>query len=152
VSEEKIAIREMTIADYDDLVGLWTACEGIVLRPEDSRQGLARFLQRNPELSLVARSETGFLGQREGEAEGGIVGAVLCGHDGRRGTIRHLAVLPDYRRQGIGRQLVEQCLCRLRAEGILRCNAFIHRENPGAAEFWITIGWDDREDLRMISR
>ena len=160
MSEPKIAIREMSIADYDDLVNLWDACEGIVLRPEDSREGLARFLQRNPGLSLVARLDTGSLrrivgenvGANVGRDVGRIVGGVLCGHDGRRGTIRHLAVMPGHRRRGIGRRLVEQCLGRLRAEGIVGCNAFIHRENPEAVEFWIRTGWGDREDLRMISR
>src|SRR5271154_5438166 len=93
-------ITVMQPDDYDEVIALWQRCEGVGLTPSDSREAVHSFLVRNPALSLVARHA------------GQIVGAVLCGHDGRRGYIYHLAVSPEHRQQGIGKAIVNECLSR----------------------------------------
>ena len=106
-----MAIQVMTINDYEQVVQLWRATEGVGLHDyEDSKAGIAQYLARNPGMSLVWR-----------EAKQ-IVGAVLCGHDGRRGYLHHLAVATTYRGRGIGVRLVEHALRKLAQEGICKCH------------------------------
>jgi ribosomal protein S18 acetylase RimI-like enzyme len=133
-------IREMTLREYDDILALWQASGGIGLSDSDSRESLAGFLRRNPGLSLVAW------------ADGQLVGAVLCGQDGRRGYIHHLAVRRSHRRRGVGRALAEGCLSALRAVGIDKCHLFVFSRNRGAISFWERIGWSQRTDLIMMSQ
>ena len=90
-----IVIRSMTIDDYDEVYQLWESTEGLVLTDADSKPVVANYLDRNPDISQVALDGTR------------IVGAALCGHDGRRGLLHHLAVLADYRGKGIGRRIVD---------------------------------------------
>jgi putative acetyltransferase len=135
-----MVIREMTIRDYDQVVGLWQNSEGVGLSDADSREGIARFLGRNPGLSFVAR---------HGEH---LVGVVLCGHDGRRGYIHHLAVSKSHRRQGLGRALVERCLSALRRDGIDKCHIFVFAANGDAITFWKNVGWTERVELIMMSQ
>ena len=134
-----IAIIPMTMDDYDEAMALWQVTEGMGLRPADERQHIARYLARNPGLSFVARD-----GKR-------LVGTVLCGHDGRRGYLQHLAVDRAYRRQGIGRALVEQALDALRAININKCHLFVIKTNAPAIDFWKRIGWFERDDLVTMS-
>ena len=134
------SIKEMTIGDYDEVYGLWRATEGIGLSEADSREGIARFLERNPGLSYVARDERGEL-----------VGAALCGHDGRRGYIHHLAVAESARRQGLGRNLVGRCMFCLMQIGIQKCHLFVFGENENAQKFWDSLGWMQRVELVMMS-
>ena len=105
----------------------------------DAPGALERFLDRNPGLSLVARSS------------GGIVGAVLCGHDGRRGYLHHLAVASAERGRGIGRRLAEEAIRRLSLQGIAKCHLFVRIDNSDAAAFWTRLGWEKREDIEMYS-
>ena len=135
-----VTIRQMTIEDYDQVLTLWTAMAGIGLNESDSREGIQRFLDRNPGLSLVA------------EENDSIIGTILCGHDGRRGYLHHLAVSPLRRRQGLGMQLVHVCLDRLRSEGIPRCNIFLLADNPSGREFWKVAGYKARPDLLVMQR
>jgi len=132
-----VTYRPMTIDDYDDVLALWQRCEGIWLHPHagDGREDIARYLARNPGLSLAAR------------VEDALVGAVLCGHDGRRGSLNHLAVAPAYRGQGIGRALVERCLVALGKQGISRCNILVVTENEAGRKFWRRLGWAERGRL-----
>jgi ribosomal protein S18 acetylase RimI-like enzyme len=134
-----LAIEPMTLTSYDQVMALWQATEGVGLSLADSRQAIGFYLARNPGLSLVARQE------------GRLVGAVLCGHDGRRGFIHHLAVRPEARRQGIGRRLVQECLAGLRREGIQKCHLFVFRLNEEAIAFWRAIGFTGRDELSMMS-
>ena len=129
----------MTIDDYDAVLALWKASEGIGLSAADERPAIARYLERNPGMSFVACQE------------GRIVGAVLCGHDGRRGYMHHLAVAPPCRRQGLGRQLVERCLVALAATGIDKCHLFVFGGNSAGVAFWKRIGWTERTDLAILS-
>ena len=135
-----IVIREMTIQDYDEVFALWQASEGVGLSDADSEKGVVCFLERNPGLSFVAH---------DGEY---LVGAVICGHDGRRGYIHHLAVSKSHRRQGLGRALVERCLSALGREGIGKCHIFVFADNQDPIPFWKSIGWTERVELIMMSQ
>ena len=135
-----IVIREMTIQDYAEVLALWQASDGVGLSDADSEEGVTRFLARNTGLSFVAR---------DGEH---LVGAVLCGHDGRRGYIHHLAVSQSHRRQGLGQALVERCLSALRRGGIDKCHLFVFADNQDTIAFWKSIGWTQRVELVMMSQ
>lgn len=134
-----ITLREMTPEDYDAAYALWQASEGIGLGADDSKKGITRFLARNPGLSFVALE-----GRR-------LVGAALCGHDGRRGYIHHLAVAESHRRRGVGRALAAQCLSALKRAGINKCHLFVFARNHPALAFWRTIDWEQRMDLIVMS-
>jgi putative acetyltransferase len=135
-----IEIREFTMEDYDEALALWRASEGISISAADSRENIQRFLARNPGQSFVAR------------ANGRLIGAVLGGHDGRRGFLHHLAVARDARRAGVGNALVARALDGLRAQRITRCHIFVHQNNASATDFWERQGWRERTDLKLMSR
>jgi ribosomal protein S18 acetylase RimI-like enzyme len=135
-----ITIEEFTIEAYAQVYSLWENYDGIGLSGADSRAAIQKYLERNPGLSLIAYDDDS------------IVGSVLCGHDGRRGYIHHLAVRSDYRRQGIGRLLVEKSLAALQSCGIQKCHLFIFNNNTGGIEFWESIGWTYRLDIDLISK
>lgn len=136
-----VAIREMARSDYDSALALWQSTEGMGLSAADSREAIARYLERNPGLSFVAVT-----------GEGALVGAVLCGHDGRRGYLHHLAVREDFRRQGLARALVERCLACLKAEGIDKCHIFVYHTNTLGRNFWQGMDWAERETLVIMSK
>jgi len=134
-------IRRMTLADYEPVIALWRALPGIGLDDDsDSRKGIARYLKRNPGLSFVAL------------AQGTVVGAVLSGHDGRRGYLHHLAVAPTHRKLGIGKALTQRCLEALGRNGIPKCNIFLYRSNAKGRAFWKHNGWDLRQDLSILQK
>lgn len=102
-------IRTMTIEDYDEVYALWTKIRGFGLRSvDDSREGIARFLKRNPTTSVVAVED------------GKVVGSILCGHDGRRGCLYHVCVDEDYRRRGIGKSMVVKAMEELKKNRSIR--------------------------------
>jgi ribosomal protein S18 acetylase RimI-like enzyme len=133
--------QPMEKGDLAEVIQFWRGMEGIGLNESDSYSALSHYLRRNPGLSWVARNR-----DRE------LIGAVLCGHDGRRGYLHHLAVARDYRREGIGRALVERCLSSLREMKILKCNVFLFHQNPEGQGFWEAMGWKGREDLFLMQR
>jgi ribosomal protein S18 acetylase RimI-like enzyme len=135
-----ISYSPMTAADLHSVHELWGQTDGVGLTESDAPRVLQAFLDRNPNLSLVARD-----GPR-------LVGAVLCGHDGRRGFLYHLAVIPEYRGRGVGRRIVETCLAALSALGILKCNIFLYVDNEAGHRFWDRCGWSVRGDLRIMQR
>jgi putative acetyltransferase len=132
-----ISIRAFRISDYDRVHTIWIDAEGVGLNESDNRKAIGLYLKRNPGLSQVAVS-----GNR-------VVGIVLCGHDGRRGYLHHLAVTRKWRRRGIRRALVATCLAGLRKEGIPKCNLFVYATNKPGKTFWRRLGWDVRSDLRL---
>lgn len=132
-------IRIMTINDYDSVIALMNSTPGVSVRDADSRESTSRYLQRNPGMSFVA------------EVDAALVGCVMCGHDGRRGYLQHLVVVPDYRRQGIANALVEHCLVRLESEGILKCHLDVFKTNHAAADYWTQQGWQLRTDIDRYS-
>lgn len=134
-------LRPMLLADYAAVRRLWEQTEGMGLNESDTSEAIALFLERNPELSLVITAPSG-----------AIVGAVLCGHDGRRGYLHHLAVARFERGQGLGRLLVNECLRRLRALGIAKCNIYLFATNEAGRSFWLHEGWAVRDDLVVMQR
>lgn len=129
-------IRAMKTEDYDQVYALWMTIKGFGIRSiDDSREGVERFLKRNPTTSVVA------------EEEGKIVGSILCGHDGRRGCLYHVCVHRDHRRKGIGKQMVVFAMQALREEGINNVSLIAFTKNDIGNAFWNTIGWRKREDL-----
>ena len=135
-----VVIQEMTIADFEEVRALWQESQGIELSNADTKESITRFLERNPGLSFVAR---------DGDQ---LVGAVLCGHDGRRGYIDHLAVIQSHRRQGIGRALVGRCLYNLVQIGIRKWHLFVIQDKQEAIEFWKKMGWAQRVELVTMSK
>ena len=130
-----IVIRSMTIDDYDGVRSLWLTIKGFAIRSiDDSREGVAKFLTRNPTTSVVA------------EEEGVIVGSILCGHDGRRGTLYHVCVAKEYRNRGIGKAMVVRAMEALEAEKISNVALIAFTENDIGNAFWKHIGWRKRED------
>jgi ribosomal protein S18 acetylase RimI-like enzyme len=130
----------MTINDYDEVIRLWEETPGIGLGEADSKENLDRFLKRNSCLNIVC------------QVDNIIIGAVLCGSDGRRGYIYHVAVKRKYRLKGIGIELVKEVLKRLRTYGIDKCHLFIFSNNYDAQDFWSNTGWEKRDDLLLYSR
>ncbi len=135
-----VTYSPMTASDIEAVLDLWGRTDGVGLNESDTPKQLILYLDRNPNLSLVARD-----GAR-------LVGAVLCGHDGRRGYLHHLAVVPAYRGRGIGRKMVETCLASLSALGVLKCNVFLYADNEPGEQFWRRCGWSARGDLQVMQR
>lgn len=129
-------LRVMTIEDYDKVYALWKQIHGFGIRSvDDSREGIGRFLERNPTTSVVA------------EEDGKIVGAILCGHDGRRGCLYHVCVDEDYRRRGIGKSMVVFSMDALKKEQISKVSLIAFTKNDIGNAFWNEIGWVQRLDL-----
>ena len=124
-----IDITDMILADYDAVLALWQGADGVCTGDSDSRENIARYLDRNPGTCLVAR-------EREE-----LVAAVLCGNDGRRGYLNHLVVAEHCRRRGIGTAMVARCTAALKDRGIPRCNLFVLADNQPATAFWHALGW-----------
>ncbi len=102
---------------------------------DDSEEGVRRFLSRNPTTSIVA------------EEDGRLVGAILCGHDGRRATFYHVCVASEYRKRGIGTAMVERAMQELRAEKVSKVALIAFTVNDVGNAFWRGIGWTQRKDL-----
>jgi N-acetylglutamate synthase len=127
----KIEIREFSINDYDAAIQLWQRVEGLEIAEGDDRKGIAQFLARNQGLSRVAT---------DGSA---IVGVVLCGHDGRRGHIYHLAVDPAYQGRGLGKRLLDESLADLRRTGVKRVIIMVADDNASGRQFWKRSGFEE---------
>jgi ribosomal protein S18 acetylase RimI-like enzyme len=132
-------LREFTRADIPAVRALWARCEGLGDGPGDAPDALSRFLERNPGLSPLALDENE------------IVGAALCGHDGRRGFLYRVAVAPTHRRRGIARALVERAFDGLRGAGIARGMMFVLAASDEARGFWRAVGARQRERLGLWS-
>lgn len=135
-----LGVRPLTLDDYEAVHALWSATPGIGLNESDRPEEIAMYLDRNPGMSAVATLELE------------IVGAVLCGHDGRRGYIHHLAVAESHRGRGVARKLLEWCRVRLAQAGIPKANGFLYVDNELGASFWRHNGWIVRTDLHLVQR
>ena len=134
-------IRNMQLNDYDSVYALWLSCAGMGLNNiDDSREGIKKYLARNPETCFVAVEQCC------------IIGAILAGHDGRRGYISHTAVSPAYQRQGIGKQLVEAALNALNGQNITKVNLVVFSHNEHGNAFWDALGFTERPDLVYRNR
>ena len=134
-------IREMTLADYEKVYALWMSSRNMGFNDkDDSREGIARFLKRNPGCSFVA------------EDAGALLGVILTGHDGRRGYVYHLCVHEDWRGRGIGSRLVSASLDALRAEGISKVALLVFKRNAAGSAFWERQGFTARTDVDYRNR
>lgn len=143
-----ITIRPVVIGDYDDIYALWCATEQSrrALNPvDDSREGIARYLRRNPTTCFLACAEDGAGASR-------IAGVILTGHDGRRAIIHHMCVHPDYRRQGLAGRLVREAEEALRREGITKVFGLVFKDNDAANAFWETQGYTLRTNLNYRNK
>ena len=135
-----IRYRLMTIEDYEQAYALWLESGNGLNDKDDSVEGIAKYLKRNPTTSFVATCDEK------------VVGVLLCGHDGRRGIIQHACVSPDYRRLGIGQKLVSLGLDALKAEGITKVLLVAFKKNEGGNAFWESQGFTLREDLNYRNK
>ncbi|MGB6104440.1 MAG: GNAT family N-acetyltransferase [Pusillimonas sp.] len=132
-------IRPMLIEDYDVVMDLMRRTPGVSIRGADSRDATRRYLDRNPGLSFIAQTA------------GQSVGCIMAGHDGRRGYLQHLVVLPEHRRQGIASALVQHCLAALGALGIVKSHVDVMKTNAPAHVYWQSQGWTPRTDIDRYS-
>ncbi len=134
-------IRKMTVDDYDGVYALWMSCKNMGFNDvDDSREGIERYLRRNPETSFIA-------------VEGGEVeGVILGGHDGRRGFIHHMAVREKCRRTGLGTKLLDTCLEALKREDISKVALLVFKYNEAGNAFWESQGFTVRDDLNYRNK
>ena len=129
-------IRTMTIADYEKVYALWMSCKNMGFNDiDDSKEGIARFLERNPNTSFVAIENDELLG------------IILGGHDGRRGYIYHMSIAENHRKKGIGSALVEKCLESFKNENISKVALLVFKYNEVGNAFWEKQGFILREDI-----
>ena len=143
-----ITIRPVVIGDYDAIFGLWNSTEQSrrALNPvDDSREGIARYLKRNPTTCFLAE-------EQEDGGKTRVAGVILTGHDGRRAIIHHMCVRPDCRRQGIAHRLVQQAEEALRAEGITKIFGLVFKENEDGNAFWEKEGYTVRTNLNYRNK
>ncbi len=131
-----MTIRTMKIEDFEKIYDLWIHTEGMGLNTiDDSRDGIAKYLLRNPNTCFVA------------EDNEKLIGVIMSGHDGRRGFIYHTTVRKEYREQGIGKKLVDSALKALEAEGIHKVALVAFEKNVSGNAFWEKAGFSVRNDL-----
>ena len=129
-------IRKMTVDDYDAVYSLWMSCVGMGLNNlDDSKEGIDKFIRRNPDTCLVAENDSA------------ILGVIMIGNDGRRGYIYHTAVHPDYRKQGIAKKLVDYAMNELSALGINKVALVVFDRNKTGNAFWESQRFTVRNDL-----
>lgn len=135
-SDRRIVYRCMIPGDYDKVYALWMSCKNMGFNNlDDSREGIEKYLRRNPATCFVA------------EEEDQIIGVILSGHDGRRGFIHHMAVGERYRRRGIATVLVDMALAALKEEGIHKVALLVFNRNEAGNAFWESKGFSARTDL-----
>ncbi len=140
-TEQECTVMVMCQKDYSEVYELWSSCEGVGLNKiDDSELGIERFLLRNPGTCFVAKQE------------GKVVGAILAGQDGRRGYIYHLAVVKQYRGQGIGKELVCCAVNALNRLGIQKTALVVYSDNENGNQFWEKIGFEIRDDLNYRNK
>ncbi|MBZ9625944.1 GNAT family N-acetyltransferase [Clostridium sp. FP2] len=133
-------IKAMVIDNYENVYQLWSNTPGMGIRSlDDSKNGISKFLLRNPTSNFVAI------------INGEIVGVILCGHDGRRGYIYHAAVKINYRGQGIGKALLKAVYYALEQEGITKSGLVVFKTNEIGNSFWKSQEWEERTDLNYYS-
>jgi len=126
----------MTIDDYEQAYTLWFNTPNMGLNNlDDSKEGIEKYLTRNPNTCFVA------------ESDGNIIGVILSGHDGRKGYIYHAAVTENMQRRGIGSALVKAAISALESEGINRIALVVFGKNENGSAFWEKHGFIARNDL-----
>lgn len=134
-------IRYFRTTDIGQALQLWSMTEGLSLTESDTEDAIRTFLDRNPGFSAVATDQAGM-----------VIGAVLCGHNGRAGFLYHLAVAQSYRRNGLGTRLAQFCLSKLAEVDIPRCNIFVYMANDLGNQFWLRHGWNDPTRWKVLQK
>ena len=135
---ENVILRTMVATDFEEVHALWMQINGFAIRSiDDSKEGILRFIKRNPTTSIVA------------VAEDHIIGYILCGHDGRQGCFYHVCVAKEYRKHGIGKAMATACMRRLQEEHINKISLVAFKDNVLGNAFWHEEGWTLREDLNV---
>jgi ribosomal protein S18 acetylase RimI-like enzyme len=130
-------IRKMAIEDYNEIISLWKNTKGVGLSgKDDSKKSIALFLNKNPNICFVAENK-----------DGEIIGTIMAGNDGRRGHIYHLMVKPEYRKNGLGKKLLEKTEKALKKEGIRKIFLVVFKINKTGNNFWENNGYKIRKDL-----
>lgn len=137
----KVQISNFNLSDYDEAISFWSSTDGVTLNESDSLEAITQFLNRNPHLSFILRSDNGE-----------VIGTLLCGHNGRAAQIYHLTVASDMRGQGLGKLLVKKCFMQLEKEKIPRCNIFVYHSNKEGNNFWLNTDWHDPIDWRVLQK
>ena len=135
----RILVDRFSEQHITDAMSLWQNTPGVGLSASDTVEQLRQFLKRNPTTNYVAMQN------------GVLIGALLCGHDGRRGYLHHLAVAKPFRNQGIASTLIDSALHALFLEGIHKCHAFVFKDNQQGVAFWKKSRWQHRNDLAVVS-
>lgn len=131
-----MTIKPFTIDKYDEVYSLWMSCKNMGFNNvDDSEAGIAKLLKKNPETCFIA------------EEEGKVIGTVLAGNDGRRGYVYHLCVGESFRKQGIGKKLMDAMIDGMRKEGISKIALVAFAYNDTANAFYDKIGFEKRSDL-----
>ncbi|MEF3302973.1 GNAT family N-acetyltransferase [Paenibacillus sp. GYB003] len=133
-------VAEMELGHYEQMIELWNETEGLVLSEADAKPNIERFLRRNAGLSFVCMQD-----ER-------VVGTIMCGHDGRRGFLYHVAVSRELRGNGIAKRLVERSLDGLRAAGVDKCHLFTLESNDIGNRYWSGTGWERRSGILLYSK
>jgi N-acetylglutamate synthase len=134
-----VRLRALHADDHAACLALWHQCDGVAVRMWEDAAAMTRLIERNPAMSCAA------------EVAGRLVGTVLCGHDGWRGWLYHVAVAPAWRRRGLATALVSRAQVELTKAGIRRVHALLLSGNREAMQFWSSAGWRQREDLSLVS-
>lgn len=138
---DSVQIRTMTVSDYDAVYDMWINTSGMGLNDlDDSREGIEKFLKRNPETCFAAVEN------------GRVIGAIMCGHDGRRGYIYHTSVREEYRGRGIGTTLANSAMAALESEGINKAALVVFARNEKGNAFWERLGFTQRSDIIYRNR
>jgi ribosomal protein S18 acetylase RimI-like enzyme len=138
MKKDEIMVRKMTMDDYAKVHELWMNIHKFGIRSiDDSKDGVQRFLMRNPDTSVVAVSN------------GELIGSILCGHDGRTASFYHVCVKEEFRNQGVGKTMVMHCMKALEKEKVSKISLVAFKDNEVGNSFWKEEGWQKREDLNL---
>jgi ribosomal protein S18 acetylase RimI-like enzyme len=138
MKKDEIMVRNMTMDDYAKVHELWMNIHKFGIRSiDDSKDGIQRFLMRNPDTSVVAVSN------------GELIGSILCGHDGRTASFYHVCVKEEFRNQGVGKTMVMHCMKALEKEKVSKISLVAFKDNEVGNSFWKEEGWQKREDLNL---
>lgn len=133
-------LRAVTEADHAALLAIWQQTPGLCVRDDDAYAPFCAYLARNPGFSLLI------------EHAGSVIAGVMAGHDGRRGYLQHLFVIPAWQHQGLARQLLAEALKRLAAAGIQKSHVLVLADSASARAFWqAQAGWQLRDDVQLCS-
>lgn len=141
-NKEMVRYEVFRTEDCQNALDFWSGMPGVHLHTngEDSVEGIEAYIRRNEGSSFIAWDEDK------------MVGAIMCGHDGRRGMIYHLAIAPEYRRMGVGKKLMQLSVGKLKEAGIKKCMLLVLKDNELGKSFYPSIGWNEEKMVDLYSK